>query len=55
MHGVLNSDNMSALGLTVDYGPFGFLDAFDPDWTPNLTDASGRRWGRTAGDRTARC
>jgi uncharacterized protein YdiU (UPF0061 family) len=37
-HGVMNTDNMSALGLTVDYGPFGFLDAFDPMFTPNTTD-----------------
>ncbi|GLC40033.1 hypothetical protein PLESTB_001518300 [Pleodorina starrii] len=44
VHGVLNTDNMSILGLTIDYGPFGFLDKFDPDWTPNLTDASGRRY-----------
>ncbi|KAG2499596.1 hypothetical protein HYH03_002537 [Edaphochlamys debaryana] len=44
VHGVLNTDNMSILGLTIDYGPFGWLDKFDPDWTPNLTDASGRRY-----------
>ncbi|EFJ46698.1 hypothetical protein VOLCADRAFT_62183 [Volvox carteri f. nagariensis] len=44
VHGVLNTDNMSILGLTIDYGPFGFLDKFDPDWTPNLTDAGGRRY-----------
>ncbi|KAG2441588.1 hypothetical protein HXX76_003209 [Chlamydomonas incerta] len=44
VHGVLNTDNMSILGLTIDYGPYGFLDVFDPDWTPNLTDASGRRY-----------
>ncbi|KXZ56039.1 hypothetical protein GPECTOR_2g1591 [Gonium pectorale] len=44
VHGVLNTDNMSILGLTIDYGPFGFLDKFDPDWTPNITDASGRRY-----------
>ncbi|GFR46340.1 hypothetical protein Agub_g7911, partial [Astrephomene gubernaculifera] len=44
VHGVLNTDNMSILGLTIDYGPFGFLGAFDPDWTPNLTDVEGRRY-----------
>ncbi|KAI8475947.1 MAG: hypothetical protein J3K34DRAFT_453224 [Monoraphidium minutum] len=45
VHGVLNTDNMSILGLTIDYGPFGFLDKFDPYWSPNLTDIqSGRRY-----------
>ncbi|XP_028759844.1 uncharacterized protein LOC114718625 [Neltuma alba] len=43
-HGVLNTDNMSILGLTIDYGPFGFLDAFDPRFTPNTTDLPGRRY-----------
>ncbi|XP_078443260.1 selenoprotein O [Wolffia australiana] len=43
-HGVLNTDNMSILGLTIDYGPFGFLDAFDPRYTPNTTDMPGRRY-----------
>ncbi|KAL7126844.1 hypothetical protein ABFS83_14G213400 [Erythranthe nasuta] len=43
-HGVLNTDNMSVLGLTIDYGPFGFLDAFDPRYTPNTTDLPGRRY-----------
>ncbi|KAF6151800.1 hypothetical protein GIB67_010374 [Kingdonia uniflora] len=43
-HGVLNTDNMSVLGLTIDYGPFGFLDAFDPTYTPNTTDLPGRRY-----------
>ncbi|PKA47324.1 hypothetical protein AXF42_Ash017269 [Apostasia shenzhenica] len=43
-HGVLNTDNMSILGLTIDYGPFGFLDAFDPNYTPNTTDLPGRRY-----------
>jgi serine/tyrosine/threonine adenylyltransferase len=42
VHGVLNSDNMSVLGLTIDYGPFGFMDSFDPGFTPNLTDRGGR-------------
>ncbi|KAJ6850753.1 uncharacterized protein M6B38_114675 [Iris pallida] len=43
-HGVLNTDNMSILGLTIDYGPFGFLDAFDSSYTPNTTDLPGRRY-----------
>ena len=45
VHGVMNTDNMSVLGLTIDYGPYGFLDNYDPDWTPNTTDAEGRRYG----------
>jgi uncharacterized protein YdiU (UPF0061 family) len=44
VHGVLNTDNMSILGLTIDYGPYGWLDAYDPDWTPNTTDAMNRRY-----------
>ena len=44
VHGVLNTDNMSILGLTIDYGPYGWIDAYDPDWTPNTTDAAGRRY-----------
>lgn len=44
VHGVMNTDNMSVLGLTIDYGPYGWIDNFDPDWTPNLTDAGGRRY-----------
>ena len=44
VHGVMNTDNMSLLGLTIDYGPYGFLDDFDPTWTPNTTDAQGRRY-----------
>lgn len=44
VHGVMNTDNMSILGLTIDYGPYGFLDDFAPDWTPNITDAQGRRY-----------
>lgn len=44
VHGVLNTDNMSILGLTIDYGPYGWLEGFDPDWTPNTTDAGGRRY-----------
>ena len=41
-HGVMNTDNMSILGLTIDYGPFGFLDAFDPGHVCNHTDQQGR-------------
>jgi serine/tyrosine/threonine adenylyltransferase len=44
VHGVMNTDNMSVLGLTIDYGPYGWLDVFDPGWTPNTTDAAGRRY-----------
>ena len=44
VHGVMNTDNMSILGLTIDYGPYGWVDDFDPSWTPNTTDASGRRY-----------
>jgi uncharacterized protein YdiU (UPF0061 family) len=41
-HGVMNTDNMSLLGLTIDYGPFGFLDAFDPEHICNHSDDRGR-------------
>ncbi|MCS4532839.1 protein adenylyltransferase SelO [Neisseria montereyensis] len=41
-HGVLNTDNMSALGLTIDYGPFGFLDAYDRHHICNHSDTGGR-------------
>jgi uncharacterized protein YdiU (UPF0061 family) len=44
VHGVMNTDNMSVLGLTIDYGPYGWLEDYDPDWTPNTTDAGGRRY-----------
>ena len=44
VHGVMNTDNMSILGLTIDYGPYGWIDNFDSDWTPNTTDAHGRRY-----------
>ncbi|GAB2210550.1 hypothetical protein Droror1_Dr00015818 [Drosera rotundifolia] len=40
-HVVLNTDNMSILGLSIDYGPFGFFDAFDPSYTRNTTDLPG--------------
>jgi uncharacterized protein YdiU (UPF0061 family) len=41
-HGVMNSDNMSIIGLTLDYGPFGFLDAYDPAFICNHSDHHGR-------------
>ncbi|MGJ0485413.1 MAG: protein adenylyltransferase SelO [Methylomicrobium sp.] len=44
VHGVMNTDNMSILGLTIDYGPYGWLDNYDPHWTPNTTDAEQRRY-----------
>ena len=44
VHGVMNTDNMSILGLTIDYGPYGWIDNFDTGWTPNTTDAEGRRY-----------
>ena len=44
VHGVMNTDNMSILGLTIDYGPYGWLDNYDPDWTPNTTDSGERRY-----------
>ncbi|MCE7031554.1 YdiU family protein [Lysobacter sp. GX 14042] len=44
VHGVMNTDNLSILGLTIDYGPYGWIDDYDPDWTPNTTDAQRRRY-----------
>jgi uncharacterized protein YdiU (UPF0061 family) len=44
VHGVLNTDNMSILGLTIDYGPYGWLEPYDLDWTPNTTDFGSRRY-----------
>jgi len=41
-HGVMNTDNMSILGLTIDYGPFGFLDAYEPGFVCNHSDDTGR-------------
>ncbi len=51
VHGVLNTDNMSILGLTIDYGPYGWLEVFDQLWTPNTTDLPGKRYcyGRQPG------
>lgn len=42
MHGVLNTDNMSILGITLDYGPYGFMEAYDPAHICNHTDQQGR-------------
>ncbi len=44
VHGVMNTDNMSILGLTIDYGPYSFVDNYDPSFTPNTTDLPGRRY-----------
>ena len=44
VHGVMNTDNMSILGLTIDYGPYGWLENYDASWTPNTTDATGKRY-----------
>jgi len=44
VHGVLNTDNMSIIGETIDYGPYGWIDNFDLTWTPNTTDAQGKRY-----------
>ena len=44
VHGVLNTDNMSILGLTIDYGPYGWLEPFEPNWTPNTTDFGQHRY-----------
>ncbi len=44
VHGVMNTDNLSILGLTIDYGPYGWLEGYELEWTPNTTDAEGRRY-----------
>lgn len=44
VHGVMNTDNMSILGLTIDYGPYGWLEPYQPGWTPNTTDRAHRRY-----------
>jgi uncharacterized protein YdiU (UPF0061 family) len=44
VHGVMNTDNMSILGLTIDYGPYGWLEGYDPGWTPNTTDRQNKRY-----------
>ena len=50
VHGVMNTDNMSIHSLTIDYGPYGWIEDYNPDWTPNTTDArTGRyRFGHQA-------
>jgi uncharacterized protein YdiU (UPF0061 family) len=44
VHGVMNTDNMSILGLTIDFGPYGWLEVYDKSWTPNTTDKQNRRY-----------
>lgn len=44
VHGVMNTDNMSILGLTIDYGPYGWLEGYDYGWTPNTTDREHKRY-----------
>ncbi len=44
VHGVMNTDNMSVLGLTIDYGPYSMMDEYDLNFTPNTTDLPGRRY-----------
>lgn len=41
-HGLLNTDNMSILGVTIDYGPFGFVEAYDSKYVPNWSDRAGK-------------
>ena len=42
VHGVMNTDNLSLAGLTIDYGPFGFMDAYNPHYVPNYSDTDER-------------
>ena len=44
VHGVMNTDNMSILGQTIDYGPYGWLEGYDHNWTPNTTDSQFKRY-----------
>ncbi len=44
VHGVMNTDNMSILGLTIDYGPYSMMDEYHLNFTPNTTDLPGRRY-----------
>lgn len=44
VHGVMNTDNMSIHGLTIDYGPYGWLEDYNPNWTPNTTDNEHKRY-----------
>ena len=51
VHGVMNTDNMSIHGLTIDYGPYGWVEDYDLNWTPNTTDSNTKRYtfGNQAG------
>jgi uncharacterized protein YdiU (UPF0061 family) len=53
VHGVMNTDNMSIHGLTIDYGPYGWLEDYDPGWTPNTTDRQFKRYRYGAQPRIA--
>ncbi|WP_299247075.1 YdiU family protein [uncultured Lacinutrix sp.] len=44
VHGVMNTDNLSILGQTIDYGPYGWLEGYDNNWTPNTTDRQHKRY-----------
>ncbi|OWP83690.1 MULTISPECIES: YdiU family protein [Flavobacterium] len=44
VHGVMNTDNMSIHGITIDYGPYGWLEDYNPNWTPNTTDSHQHRY-----------
>ncbi len=44
VHGVMNTDNLSILGLTIEYGPYGWLEGYDYNWTPNTTDRENKRY-----------
>lgn len=44
VHGVMNTDNMSIIGNTIDFGPYGWLEDYDPNWTPNTTDIQHKRY-----------
>lgn len=44
VHGVMNTDNLSIVGLTIDYGPYGWLEDYDHNWTPNTTDLQHKRY-----------
>ena len=44
VHGVMNTDNLSILGQTIDYGPYGWLEGYDHHWTPNTTDTQFKRY-----------
>ncbi|SEG14659.1 protein adenylyltransferase SelO [Flavobacterium urumqiense] len=44
VHGVMNTDNMSIHGITIDYGPYGWLEDYNSGWTPNTTDSQHKRY-----------